>query len=284
MVGAVNGAGPARGDGRGLQPHAGVRAGPEVDPRPDRAGVLPAAQPRDRGGGDLDVLPEHGDRAPHDGEADGRLGRDVGARLQGRRLPLRPDGPSHEGEHARGAARARRLDAAARRRRRPARSSSTARAGTSARWPTTRASSRRPSATWPAPGSPRSPTGCATPYAAAARSTTTRASRASPSGLFTDPNDSPANGTPAEQRARLLHYHDLIKVGLAGNLRDYRFVDAAGRHGHGRRRGLQRPARRLRRGARTRRSPTSTRTTTRRCSTRSRSSCRPAPRWPTGCA
>ena len=48
------------------------------------------------------------------------------------------------------------------------------------------------------------------------------------SGLFTDPNDSPANGTPAEQRARLLHYHDLIKVGLAGNLRDYRFVDAAG--------------------------------------------------------
>ena len=48
------------------------------------------------------------------------------------------------------------------------------------------------------------------------------------SGLFTDPNASAANGTPAEQRARLLHYHDLIKVGLAGNLRDYRFVDAAG--------------------------------------------------------
>ena len=48
------------------------------------------------------------------------------------------------------------------------------------------------------------------------------------SGLFTDPNASLANGTPDEQRARLLHYHDLIKVGLAGNLRDYRFVDAAG--------------------------------------------------------
>jgi pullulanase-type alpha-1,6-glucosidase len=48
------------------------------------------------------------------------------------------------------------------------------------------------------------------------------------SGLFTDPNDSPANGSAAEQRARLLHYHDLIKLGLAANLREYTFVDAAG--------------------------------------------------------
>ncbi len=48
------------------------------------------------------------------------------------------------------------------------------------------------------------------------------------SGLFTDPNAAAANGTRDEQRARLLHYHDLIKVGLAGNLRDYRLVDAAG--------------------------------------------------------
>ena len=48
------------------------------------------------------------------------------------------------------------------------------------------------------------------------------------SGLFTDPNGSTANGTPAEQRTRLLHYQDLIRVGLAGNLRDYRFVDATG--------------------------------------------------------
>jgi hypothetical protein len=30
------------------------------------------------------------------------------------------------------------------------------------------------------------------------------------SGLFTDPNESAANGTPAEQRTRLLHYQDLI--------------------------------------------------------------------------
>jgi pullulanase-type alpha-1,6-glucosidase len=48
------------------------------------------------------------------------------------------------------------------------------------------------------------------------------------SGLLTDPNESPANGTAAEQRTRLLLYHDQIKVGLAGNLRDFRFVDRTG--------------------------------------------------------
>ncbi|MYS09838.1 pullulanase-type alpha-1,6-glucosidase [Streptomyces sp. SID6041] len=49
------------------------------------------------------------------------------------------------------------------------------------------------------------------------------------SGLFTDPNTSTANGTPAEQKARLLHYQDLIKVGLTGNLADYSFTDTSGR-------------------------------------------------------
>ncbi|QGN47877.1 pullulanase-type alpha-1,6-glucosidase [Micromonospora sp. WMMC415] len=49
------------------------------------------------------------------------------------------------------------------------------------------------------------------------------------SGLFTDPNGDPVNGSAADQRARLLHQHDLIKVGLAGNLRGYRFTDSAGR-------------------------------------------------------
>ncbi|WP_405580752.1 pullulanase-type alpha-1,6-glucosidase [Streptomyces sp. NBC_01190] len=49
------------------------------------------------------------------------------------------------------------------------------------------------------------------------------------SGLFTDPNSSAANGTPDEQRARLLHYQDLIKVGLTGNLKDFAFTDSAGR-------------------------------------------------------
>jgi len=48
------------------------------------------------------------------------------------------------------------------------------------------------------------------------------------SGLFTDPNTSAANGTAEEQRARLLHYQDLIKVGLTGNLADYSFVNSAG--------------------------------------------------------
>ncbi|MFJ8857214.1 pullulanase-type alpha-1,6-glucosidase [Streptomyces sp. NPDC102451] len=49
------------------------------------------------------------------------------------------------------------------------------------------------------------------------------------SGLYTDPNTSAANGTEAEQKARLLHYQDLIKVGLTGNLADYTFTDTQGR-------------------------------------------------------
>ncbi|MEU1277199.1 pullulanase-type alpha-1,6-glucosidase [Streptomyces sp. NPDC005805] len=49
------------------------------------------------------------------------------------------------------------------------------------------------------------------------------------SGLFTEPNGSKANGTPAEQKARLLHYQDLVKVGLSGNLASYRFTDTSGR-------------------------------------------------------
>ncbi|MYV95079.1 pullulanase-type alpha-1,6-glucosidase, partial [Streptomyces sp. SID1034] len=49
------------------------------------------------------------------------------------------------------------------------------------------------------------------------------------SGLYTDPNSSTANGTPAEQKARLLHYQDLLKVGLSGNLAAYTFTDSAGR-------------------------------------------------------
>ncbi|PTM99666.1 pullulanase-type alpha-1,6-glucosidase [Streptomyces sp. VMFN-G11Ma] len=49
------------------------------------------------------------------------------------------------------------------------------------------------------------------------------------SGLYTDPNSSSANGTSAEQKARLLHYQDLIKVGLTGNLAQYRFTDTGGK-------------------------------------------------------
>ncbi|WP_264935881.1 pullulanase-type alpha-1,6-glucosidase, partial [Streptomyces sp. A012304] len=49
------------------------------------------------------------------------------------------------------------------------------------------------------------------------------------SGLYTEPNGSASNGTPAEQKARLLHYQDLIKVGLSGNLAAYRFTDTSGK-------------------------------------------------------
>ena len=49
------------------------------------------------------------------------------------------------------------------------------------------------------------------------------------SGLYTDPNSSTSNGTSAEQKARLLHYQDLIKVGLTGNLSAYEFTDSAGK-------------------------------------------------------
>ncbi|MFI6738273.1 pullulanase-type alpha-1,6-glucosidase [Nonomuraea sp. NPDC050451] len=41
------------------------------------------------------------------------------------------------------------------------------------------------------------------------------------SGLAGTPNGAPANGTAEQQRARLAGYTDLIKLGLAGNLRDY---------------------------------------------------------------
>jgi len=48
------------------------------------------------------------------------------------------------------------------------------------------------------------------------------------SGLFTDPNGDPVNGTAAEQKARLLRYHDQIKVGLSGNLASYKFTSTSG--------------------------------------------------------
>lgn len=48
------------------------------------------------------------------------------------------------------------------------------------------------------------------------------------SGLYTDPNGDPVNGPPEAQKARLLLSMDQVKVGLAGNLRDYRFVDRTG--------------------------------------------------------
>ncbi|MFE9437899.1 pullulanase-type alpha-1,6-glucosidase [Streptomyces sp. NPDC006602] len=49
------------------------------------------------------------------------------------------------------------------------------------------------------------------------------------SGLYTDPNSSTGKGTPEEQKARLLHYQDLIKVGLSGNLKAFTFTDTEGK-------------------------------------------------------
>ncbi|MBT8227797.1 MAG: pullulanase-type alpha-1,6-glucosidase, partial [Dactylosporangium sp.] len=49
------------------------------------------------------------------------------------------------------------------------------------------------------------------------------------SGLHTDPNGDPVNGTAGEQRTRLLHQQDIIQVGLTGNLAGYAFTDASGR-------------------------------------------------------
>ncbi|HEU4327283.1 MAG TPA: pullulanase-type alpha-1,6-glucosidase [Roseiflexaceae bacterium] len=46
-------------------------------------------------------------------------------------------------------------------------------------------------------------------------------------GLFTDPNDLD-QGTPAQQKERLLLFQDQIRVGLAGNLKDYLFTDRTG--------------------------------------------------------
>ena len=48
------------------------------------------------------------------------------------------------------------------------------------------------------------------------------------SGLFTDPNGDAVNGTAAEQRTKLLQQQDLVKLGLAGNLRDFSFRDSSG--------------------------------------------------------
>ncbi|HSU37710.1 MAG TPA: alpha-1,6-glucosidase domain-containing protein, partial [Propionibacteriaceae bacterium] len=48
------------------------------------------------------------------------------------------------------------------------------------------------------------------------------------SGQYTDPNGAAINGSEAEQKNALLLNQDRIKVGLTGNLRDYRFVDRTG--------------------------------------------------------
>ena len=68
---------PARGDGRGLQPHARLGPGRHVGARQDRPRLLPPPQRRRRGG-DQHLLRQHGQRARHVREADGRLAGDLG--------------------------------------------------------------------------------------------------------------------------------------------------------------------------------------------------------------
>ncbi len=43
-------------------------------------------------------------------------------------------------------------------------------------------------------------------------------------GLFSDPNDAPVNGSGFEQRRALARAADLVQLGLAGTMRDYAFV------------------------------------------------------------
>ena len=210
---------PARRARRRLQPHARRRPAPALDPRPDRPRLLPPAR---RPTGALETSTCCANTASEHRMMEKLMLdslRDLGARVPRRRLPLRPDGPPHEGEPARGA-RAARPGAAPLRR------------GLELRRGRRRRAVRRgvAEATWPAPGSARSTTACATPSAAAARTTTTRATRASP----------PASPTRRARRSRTPRSRS--SSASPGGLR-----------------------------ARPRtRSPTSTRTTTRRCSTRSR--------------
>lgn len=48
------------------------------------------------------------------------------------------------------------------------------------------------------------------------------------SGVATDPNGAAVNGTEAEQLARAAHQGDLVRLGMAGNLRDYAFLASDG--------------------------------------------------------
>jgi hypothetical protein len=144
----------------------------------------------ERGGGDVDVLSEHCGRARDDAEAHGRLAV-TGRRSTRSTVPFRPDGtPPEVDDHGGPAA----LDQL-----------TLAKDGVDGKkiylygegWnfgrsPTTRGSCRQP-AEHAAPEWAPSATGCATRFAAGARSTTTRGSRASQRALHR-PNGAAANG------------------------------------------------------------------------------------------
>nr|WP_243738154.1 pullulanase-type alpha-1,6-glucosidase [Cellulomonas shaoxiangyii] len=48
------------------------------------------------------------------------------------------------------------------------------------------------------------------------------------SGAYTDPNGAPVNGTQDEELARVRHQADLVRLGMAGNLRDYELLASDG--------------------------------------------------------
>ena len=283
MVTGVNRAGLRVVHGRRLQPHAGGRAGPEVDPRPDRSRLLPAADPA-TGAVETstccsNTATEH--RMMEKLMVDSVVTWATQYKVDGFRFDLMGHHPKANMLDVRRALDA--LTLQARRRRRQA--DLPLRRGLELRRGRGQRALR--------PGQPAQhgrhrdrhvlrPAARRRPRRRAVRRGPA-ASRASPAACTPTPTAPPINGTADEQRARLLHYHDQIKVGLAGNLRDYRFVDRTGADRHRARRSTTTASPPATPPSRARRSPTSTRTTTRRCSTRCSTSCRRPRRWPTGC-
>ena len=127
--------------------------------------------------------------------------RHVGAGVQGRRLPLRPDGPPPKANMLRSARALDALTLEPRRRGRQGASTCTARAGTSARSPTTRGSCRPGRANMAGTGIGTFSDRLRDAVRGGGPFDDDPRIQGFGTGLFTDPNDAPANGTPAEQRA-----------------------------------------------------------------------------------
>ena len=240
---------PARGDGRRLQPHHRRRA--RTRSRCSTASC-PATTTGSTPTGAVETstcCAEHRHRARDDGEADGRLGASPGRsdyKVDGFRFDLMGHHP--KAQHAE-AARAR-STRSRREGRRGRQVDLPLRRGLELR----RGGQQRAASSTP-PSSNMAGTGIGT-FNDRLRDAVRGGGPFEPTrgvqGFATGPVHRPQRrrrptAPPAEQQARLLHYQDLIKLGLAGNLRDYAFVDSDGHDGHGRRDRLQRPARRLRR-------------------------------------
>ena len=98
--------------------------------------------------------------------------------------------------------------------------------GTLVKWPTTPEASTRPKTIWPVPASAPSTTVCGTPPVAVVR-LGGKSSKGLSTALGTNPN-SFDQGPESVQLNRLGGFMDLVRIGLAGNLRDYRFVNSDG--------------------------------------------------------